>query len=370
MNSIPLCRAVIEDEEFKAVEEVLKSGWLTHGPKTTEFENLFAEYLGVKHAVAMNSCTSALFLALVANNVTGEVLVPSFTFVASANAIVTAGATPVFVDINYHDCNVNPYLLETYVTPRTKALMVVHYAGQCCDMEKISRFAKKHNLILIEDSAETIGGMYKGQKSGSWGIGCFSFFPTKNITTGEGGMLTTNDGDFAGKVRALIGHGIDKTTFQREKDNKSWHRVASLPGYNFRLSNILAAIGVEQIKKIDRLNSLRREHSAYLIEKLKDVSSFDLPLENSDCFHVYQMFAIKVKNQSRDKLVSNLKEKGIEASVHFVPPIHEHPAYLNYKDAELPITRKVSDSILSLPMFPQLTRPELDRMIETLKSWF
>ncbi|MCP4373421.1 MAG: DegT/DnrJ/EryC1/StrS aminotransferase family protein [Deltaproteobacteria bacterium] len=370
MNTIPLCRPVIEQEDLQAVEEVLKSGWLTHGPKTTEFEQMFAEYIGVKHAVAMNSCTSALFLSILANNITGDLLVPSFTFVASANAVKTAGATPVFVEINYHDCNVNPDLLEHYVTPQTQAIMVVHYAGQCCDMEKIVSFANKYNLLVIEDSAETIGGTYNGQRSGSWGIGCFSFFPTKNITTGEGGMLTTNNDTLATNVRAFIGHGIDKTTFQREKGAKPWFRAAVMAGYNFRLSNILAAIGVEQMKKIERMNQARREHSFYLLDKLKEVEEIDLPLENSHCKHVYQMFTIKLKKGNRDNMVFHLRKQGISASVHFDPPVHKHPAYAAYNTIPLPVTEKVAETIVTLPMFPQLTQYQLDTIITSVKDYF
>lgn len=370
MSRIPLCRPFIGKEEFRAVEDVLKSGWLTHGPKTTEFENMFADYLGVKNAVAMNSCTSALFLAILAHNIKGDVLVPSFTFVASANAIKTAGAKPVFVDINYHDCNVNPDLLEDYITPDTEALMVVHYAGQCCDMDKISAFVKKHNVVLIEDSAETIGGTFNARKSGSWGIGCYSFFPTKNITTGEGGMLTTNDDEVANKVRTLVNHGIDKSTYQRERDKKNWFRAATLFGFNFRLSNILAAIGVEQMKKLDEMNSLRRQHSSYLIEQLRDVEGIDLPFEKQNCKHVYQMFTIKVKKGCRDDLVLRLKKHGIEASVHFDPPVHLHPAYADYINCQLSITEKMAKTILTLPMFPGLTRSELDHIMSVIKEFY
>jgi len=368
MKTIPLCKALIESEELQAVEDVLKSGWLTHGPKTTEFETLFAESIGVKHAVAMNSCTSALFLAVLANGIDGEVLVPSFTFVASANAIITAGATPVFVDINYHDCNVDPDQLETYLTPKTKALMVVHYAGQSCDMDKIEKFTQKHGLILIEDSAETLGGKFMDKKTGSWGIGCFSFFPTKNITTGEGGMLTTNDDALAQKIRAMIGHGIDKSTLQRQNEVKGWYREAHFAGYNFRLSNILAAIGVEQMKKLDRMNEARRKLSFHLIDQLKDVEELDLPCENPNTYHVFQMFTVKINNGKRDEMVVQLKERGIEASVHFVPPVHRHIAYQDYMNITLPITDQVADRIFTLPMFPQMTLEEVNRIARTIKS--
>lgn len=370
MNNIPLCRAEIGEEEFAAVREVLESGWLTHGPKTTEFENVFADYIGVRHAIAMNSCTSALFLAVIANGIRGDVLVPSFTFIASANAIKTAGANPVFVDINYHDCNVNADLLENYLTPKTEALMVVHYAGQCCDMDKISAFAEKHGLILIEDSAETIGGAYKGKMSGSWGIGCFSFFPTKNITTGEGGMLTTNDERLANTVRTLVNHGINKSTHQRVQGAQPWFRAASLPGYNFRLSNVLAAIGVEQMKKIDRFNESRRSLSNYLIEKLRGLEEIDLPGENEGCSHVFQMFTIKIKNGERDDFVMAMKKRGIEASVHFDPPAHLHPAYAGDNHASLPVTGKISRSIATLPMFPSLKKSDLDQIAAAIHEYF
>ena len=368
MEKIPLCRAHIEKEEFEAVENVLKSGWLTHGPKTTEFENAMASFLGVKHAIAMNSCTSCLFLALVANDIKGEVLVPSFTFVASANAIVTAGAQPVFVDVNYDDCNINPDLLEDYVTPKTEAIMVVHFAGQCCEMDKIERFAQKHNLLLIEDSAETLGGTFNGKMGGAWGIGCFSFFPTKNITTGEGGILTTNSSELNSKIRALIGHGIEKSTLSRQQETHNWQRSAIYPGYNFRLSNVLATIGVEQMKKINTFNLSRQDKSKYLIQQLSDIDEIDLPYEKPNCRHVYQMFTIKVKH-NRDKLVEFLRGNGIEASVHFDPPVHLQPAYANHRNSNLPITEKLCTSILTLPMFPDIEMEDLNQITHFIKSW-
>lgn len=369
MDKIPLCRAALGDEERQAVLEVLASGWLTDGPKTRQLEQDVAAYLGVGHAVAMNSCTSALFLALKANDIRGEVLLPSFTFVASANAVATAGATPVFVDIDRRDGNLDPALLEASLSPRTEALMVVHYAGQCCRMDQVRDFVERHGLLLIEDSAETLGGTFQGRPSGSWGVGCFSFFPTKNITTGEGGMLTTNDERLARRVRTLVGHGIPKTTQERSQ-MPGWFRAAEEPGYNFRLSNLLAAIGVEQMKKLEGLNQARRDNAARLIEGLKGLEGLGLPRENPGCRHVYQMFTVTVPDSRRDQLVEHLRGQGIEASVHFDPPVHLHPAYAGQAHAPLPQTEWLSKHILTLPMYPHMGAPALERIIEAIGGFW
>lgn len=369
MAEIPLCRPSIDQKEIDAVQEAVKSGWLTHGPMTTAFEGMVADFLDVKYAIAMNSCTSALFLALIANGIQGEVLLPGFTFIASANAVKTAGAEPVFIDIQYSDCNMDPECLEEALTLRTEAVMPVHYGGQACDMDSIRAFADKHQLLLLEDSAETLGGTYKGKQCGSFGIGCFSFFPTKNITTGEGGMLTTDDTALATKIRTLINHGIDKSTLQRSNEQKNWDRRAVLPGYNFRLSNILAAIGVEQMKKIETMNRQRRELSLYLIEGLRDIEEIDLPVENEHCRHVYQMFTIKLRKGDRDDLVHYLRNNGIGASVHFDPPAHRHPAYEKSEPRRLPVTEHVAKHIVTLPMFPELQKSELQYMIQVIKQY-
>ena len=368
---IPLCIPDIGDAELAAVEEVLRSGWLAHGSKNKEFEEKFADYIGVKHAITMNSCTSALQLAIEAQGITGEVIVPSFTFVASANAIVTSGAKPVFVDIEYDTCNIDASNIEALISKDTEAIMVVHYGGQSCDMDAIMNIAEKSAIAVIEDSAETIGGEYKGKKTGSFATGCFSFFPTKNITTGEGGMLTTNDDELAEKVRALVGHGISSTTFKREKQRKPWFRAAILAGYNYRMSNVLAAIGVEQLKRVEQMNHLRREHAAYLTEKLKSISAIRVPVEREFNKHVYQMYTIKVKDRiDRDKFVIRLREEGVGASVHFDPPVHLQPRYkeLGYTNDNLPVTEEVARTIVTLPMYPQLTTEELDFIVNQVEK--
>lgn len=366
---IPLCIPSIGADEIKAVNEVLKSGWLAHGPKNEEFEEAFAKFIGIKHAISMNSCTSALYLVIKALGIKGEVIVPSFTFVASVNAVVTAGADPVFVDIDYNTCNIDPSKIENSITNRTEAIMPVHFGGQSCDMKPIMKIACKLGLAVIEDSAETIGGEYNGKKTGSFGIGCFSFYPTKNITTGEGGILTTDDDQLAEKIRAMVGHGISSTTFKREKSERPWFRSAIYPGYNFRMSNILAVIGVEQIKKLGAMNQKRVEHSRYLNNRLKSVGVVDLPVESSSCKHVYQMYTVKIKGINRDKFVHALNNEGIGASVHFDPPVHLQSYYKpRFQNLNLPVTEKVAKTIVTIPMYPQLKKAELDKIAKAVIS--
>ena len=226
-RDVPLCRPQLGPAEIKAVVQVLESGWLAHGPKNHELEKQFQALTGAPYAIAMNSCTSALQLSVEARGIRGEVILPSFTFVASANAVTTAGATPVLVDIDPATRCVDPEAIAAAVGPCTEAVMVVHYGGQMADMEPIAKTCERHGLALIEDTAETIGATYRGKPQGAYGDGCFSFFPTKNITTGEGGLLSTHDAEVHRKARALIGHGIESTTLEREKAEKPWLRAAT-----------------------------------------------------------------------------------------------------------------------------------------------
>lgn len=366
---VPLCIPDIGEEEIEAVKEVIKSGWLAHGPKTILFQEKFAEYIGTKHAVSCNSCASALQLAFMAKGIKGEVIVPSFTFPASANSIVVAGARPVFADIDYDTCNIDPKKIEEKITPNTKSIMPVHFAGQSCRMDEIMEIAEKHNLAVIEDSAECIGGTFKGKRTGTFGIGCFSFYPIKNMTTGEGGMITTDDEQVARKAATIGAHGVSTTALEREKHEKPWLRVAEVAGYNFRMSDILAAIGVVQLKKVEQMNDKRRAHAKYYSKNLQGNDTIDLPVEDADCKHVYQMYTIKVKGVDRTKFISLLKQNGVGASVHFDPPVHLHPFYKGYcKEGELPVTEKVSQTIVTLPMYPQIRKEELDHVISSIEG--
>ncbi len=351
---ILLSKPYMSEKAIKSAVSVMRSGWLAHGKKVTEFESLFAEYTGVKRAVSLNSCTSALQLVIQALGITGEVIVPSFTFVASANSIVTAGAKPVFCDIDFDTCNMSIGSLESLITKNTEAIMPVHFAGQTCKMDAIMKIAKKHGLAVIEDSAETIGGTFKGKKAGAFGIGCFSFFPTKNMTTAEGGMVTTNDTALADKISRIRAHGIKRTP-----GNPAWKREAFYAGYNYRLNNVLAALGVEHIKILDRLNDKRRALASAYNKALKNVPGLSFPKEDRGCTHVYQMYTVKLLDRAinRDSVVNALNASGIEASVHFDPPVHLQSYYRKkcYLPSPLPVTEKVSGSIITLPMHPSLS---------------
>jgi perosamine synthetase len=368
-RDVPLCRPRIGPNETKAVVEVLESGWLAHGPKNHELEEQFRALTGAPYAIAMNSCTSALQLAVEARGITGEVIVPSFTFVASANAVVTAGATPVLVDIDPVTRCADPEAIAAAVGPRTEAVMVVHYGGQMADMEPIAKTCERHGLALIEDSAETIGASYRGRPQGAFGDGCFSFFPTKNITTGEGGLLTTHDAELNRKARALMAHGIESTTLEREKAERPWLRAATYAGYNFRMSHLLATLGVEQMKRLEEFNAGRRRVAARYLEELAGTPGLELPAIADGRTHVWQMFTVLVHERSRTELLKRLRSVGVGASVHFDPPVHRQPRYRDAKvgPGGLARTDFVAERIVTLPMDPGLTDADVDHVIAALR---
>lgn len=371
MNMIHLSRPCIDYREIRSVGQVLKSGWLSSGEKVREFENKFAEFIGVKYAVSLNSCASALQLAIQVQGLKGEIILPSFTFVASANAVINAGCIPRFVDIEYGSCNMDPQKIEALIHRKTVAIMPVHYAGQSCNMDKITAIAKKHGLIVIEDSAEAIGAMFKDKKTGSFGIGCFSFFSTKNITCGEGGMLTTNNRYIKDKILAYSSHGIEKIS--SSKNNPNWFREAKYPGFNYRMANILAAVATVQLSKIETMNNQRRELAYYLNKNLNECDEINLPFEDSRCYHVYQMYTIKLRPNEkikRDPFVYYLRKKGIEASVHFYPSLHKQRLYKRYlyPDDKLSVSERVSNSIVTLPLYPNLLKRELSYVVLKIKE--
>lgn len=371
---VRLSKVSFSKSELRLANSVLKTGWLTHGEYNKKFENLFKKYTKNKYALTLNSCTSALELAIKCQNITKEIIVPSFTWVSSANAIINSGAKPVFCDSDYKTRNVTLETIKPLINKNTQAVMVVHYGGQCCEMDKIYNFCKKRNIKIIEDSAETLGGTWKKKHPGNWGVGCFSFFPTKNITTAEGGMITCNSKKLYLKFKAMAAHGIMTQSYDREKKKTlPWYKIGILAGHNFRMSNVLAAIGFIQLKKIDKMNRNR-------IFAAKRYNSFfkknNLPVEtphvNKFAKHVYQTYAINVDPTKRNKLIIFLRKKGVEASVHFTPVLHEQKYY---KDNFPPRKKllnasRLSESLVSLPMHASITIKEIDFVCKCVQSYF
>ncbi len=368
---IYLSRPSIDFREITAVRRVLRSGWLSSGSDLKDLEQKFAAFIGVKYAVSLNSCASALQLAIQALGLKGEIILPSFTFVASANAVVNAGCIPRFVDIVPGTCNMDPSRLEGAINQKTVAVMPVHFAGQSCDMARLDVIAKKHGLAVIEDSAEAVGATFNGRKTGAFGMGCFSFFSTKNMTCGEGGMVTTDSACVRDKILAYASHGIDRSSLAKRVP--PWYREARYPGFNYRMSNVLAAVAGIQLAKVEAMNKVRRAHAAFFNEKLGACDELELPQVDPRCYHVYQMYTVKIKagkGLDRDTVVNLIRSKGVEASVHFFPPVHRQALYKKYVRSQdrLDVTDDVSRNIVSLPLYPSLTSRELNKVVWAVKK--
>ncbi len=361
MKPIPLFRPSLGAAEVNAVRDVLRSGWVVYGPKNEELEQAISRMLGVRHCITVNSGASALYLALKALGVTGEVIIPSFTMSATAHAVVTAGARPVFAEVDLRTGNLDPRRIVERITRRTEAIMPVHFAGQPCDMGAIMRIARKRGLTVIEDSAECLGGKWQGRLAGTFGdAGCFSFWASKNITTGEGGAVVTNDSKLAQIVRSLASHGIMTSTRERERFTRPWQRDAIAAGHNLRMSNIAAAIGVEQTKKLVSFNRLRRARAAELRRLITGVANIE-PLHTlPKAYHVYQMFVVRVPAKIRDAFVLRLRERGVLASVHFDPPVHRQTFYRKqHGRISLPATDALAGEVITLPLFPAMSRQDV-----------
>ena len=366
--AIPLALPSITDAEIDLVTSVLRSGWLAHGEYNDRFERAFAELVGAAHAVSINSCTSALEVALNASDIRGEVVLPSFTWVATANAVAVSGAVPVFCEVDPATRNVTAAHIASRLTSATEAVIVVHYGGQPCPMEEIRRLCDARSLLLIEDSAQTLGATYNGRQAGSFGLGCFSFFPTKNITSCEGGMLTTNDDEIARRVRALISHGVRRSTFSRESADQPWVRAAEMPGHNFRMPNPLAAMGWVQLSRLAEMNNRRTRLANQYRSALKNLP-LRLPGLVDRATHVYQMFTIEVDAERRDHVLHCLRRERIGASVHFDPPVHLQPAYtaLGWRQGDLPATESLSKRLITLPIYPDMPSAYVDRVAVVLE---
>lgn len=347
---------------------MLQSGWLTHGEYNTKFEQALARRVQAADAVSLNSCTSALELALAVAGIQGEVVVPAFTFVATANAAVTHGARPVFCDVDPESRNMTAVTVERALTARTQAVIVVHFAGLACAMDEIVALCARRNLVLIEDCAEALGAAWRGRPVGSFGFGCFSFFPTKNITTGEGGMLACRAAEEARRARTLAAHGMASSTWDRSRADRPWYRAAEVAGHNYRLAQPLAALGYHQLLRLEELNA-KRQHLAERYDSLLAplAPSIRTPRVSEGATHVYQMYQIRVDAAVRNRIVAQLRGHDIEASVHFDPPVHLHPCY-GGRAGDHPVAERLAQELITLPMFPDLAEQDQDWVVEMLTA--
>jgi len=355
-----------------AVQEVIKSRWLTMGKVTQEFESSFAEYTQTKHAIAVTNATAALHLACLALGIGpgDEVIVPSLTFVATANAVRYVGATPIFADIISPDnLNISPAAINLLITPRTRAIIVMHYAGYPCDMPAILSLAKQHGLFVIEDAAHAVGSDLDNQKLGTWSdIGCFSFFSNKNMTTGEGGMLTTAKDDLAQKLSRLRSHGMTSLTWDRHKGHAWSYDVIDL-GYNYRIDEIRAALGLAQLAKVEKNNECRRHLTQLYRSQFQELASHvSIPFQNHEGKTSAHIMPILLpKGTDREQFMGSMKKQGIQTSFHY-PPVHTFTAYHSDSNWNLPITEEVASREVTLPLFPTMTAKDVDTVISAVCS--
>lgn len=354
---IPIARPYIGDDEKNAVMEVMTSGHVAQGPKVKEFEAKFAELSGAEYGIATTSGTSALHVALLANDIGpgDEVITSPFSFIASANCALFVGAKPVFVDIEPDFFTIDPKKIREKITPRTRAIEPVHLYGQACDMDAIIEIAEEYNLVIIEDACQAHGAKFNGKPVGSFGTACFSFYPTKNITTGEGGMITTNDADVAEKARLLRDHG-SPVRYQHET-----------LGYNLRMNDMQAAIGLTQLPKLAEWNKKRQDNAAFLTGGLSKLDGVVTPAVRENAEHVFHQYTIRIQN--RDDATEKLREQGVGFGIHYPQPIHKQPYYqkLGYQDV-LPESETASREVLSLPVHPSLSQSDLEKIVEVVSS--
>jgi len=357
---IPIAKPFIGDEEIKEVETVLKSGFIAQGPKVAEFEGKFADYIGTRHAIATSSGTTALHVALLCAGIGkgDEVVTTPFSFAATANSVLYVDAKPVFVDIDPKTYNINPEKIEEVITDKTKAIMPVHLYGQPADMDPICKIAEDHDLKVIEDAAQAHGAVYHGKKVGLIGdMGCFSFYPTKNITTSEGGIITTDNDSFDKDARALRAHG----------ESERYEHI--ILGYNFRMTDIAAAIGVVQLKRLDEFNEKRIENAEYLTEHINTIEGIEPPCVAENVKHVFHQYTIRVKSGKRDELKEFLNNEGIGTGVHYPKPIYKQKLYENLGyTAECPEAEKSAAEVLSIPVNPTLSAEDLGKIVSVLED--
>ena len=369
---IPFSRPWIDDTEIKAVSQVLASKWISTGNRVREFERAFAEYLGVKHAIAVSSCTAALHLSLVVAGIGNgdEVITTPYTFTATAEAIRYVGAKPVFVDIHPDTLNIDTSKVEQAITARTKAILPVHIAGIPCDMDALQDISQRHNFKLIDDAAHAIPAEYRGQHIGSIGdLSAFSFYANKNLTTGEGGMITTNSAAFAEPLRTMRLHGIDKDAWARQSQRNIWHYDITTEGYKYNMTDIQAAMGLCQLMKLNKQHERRRNFAQIYQTELAKFPQISTPIAPDNAReHAWHLYIIQLHTGNRDEFLEALSEANIECSVHYIP-LHLFEFYqerYGYRVGDFPCAEAAFERVVSLPLHPGLTEEEIHIVIDAI----
>jgi perosamine synthetase len=373
--NVPVARPFIGAEEEQAVLDALRSGWVSQGPRVAEFEQKFAKYVGAEHAVAVSSCTTALHLALIAAGVKAgdEVLCPSLSFIATANCIVYAGATPVFVDIDPFTYNIDPASMERAITPRTKAVLVVHQVGLPAALDEINAIAKARGIAVVEDAACAIGSEYNGHLIGSPDsiAACFSFHPRKILTTGEGGMITTGDAELAARMRRLRQHAMSVSDLARHSANQVVTEKFDEVGYNYRMTDLQAAVGLVQLQRLDGMLARRRELAENYTRRLSKFDWAITPTQPAGTRHNYQSYTVRLKSNApmnRDRMMQHLLDLGIATRRGVMPTHREKPYYRPELDKLLPQTNMVADTTIILPLFHLMTLEEQEYVITNIEQ--
>jgi len=373
---LPYCLPLIGEDEIAEVVDSLRSGWVTTGPKVKRFEEDFARYTGAKHAIAVSSCTAALHASLAALDIGpgDEVIVPTLTFCATSNVVVHLGATPVIVDVD-RDCHISVDAVSHAITPRTRAIVPVHYGGQSCSLRDLQFVANRHGIPLVEDAAHAAGAEYEGGRIGSHGRAvCFSFYAIKNMTTGEGGMITTSDDALARRLRLLSLHGMSRDAWKRYTETGSWYYEVLEPGYKYNMTDVQAALGIHQLRRLDGFIQRRQEIAAMYDEAFSDLPEVLLPPRLPGRNHTFHLYPIRLHaglfQLNRSEFIEQLRVRNIGASVHFIP-LHRHPFYrerYGYRPEQFPVAEEIYQGLLSLPLYPKMTDQDADDVVAAVRE--
>jgi dTDP-4-amino-4,6-dideoxygalactose transaminase len=376
VREIPFHKPYITEDEITEVLDSLRSGWLTMGPKTVRFEEEFRDYIGAQDAVSMNSCTAGLHLALMAAGITegDEVILPAMTFTATAEVVTYLRATPVLVDVDGETLNIDVAAAEEKITRKTKAVIPVHFAGQPCDMDEICDLAARRKLTVIEDAAHAIPALYRGKKIGTIGdLTCFSFYATKALTTGEGGMVTTAHDAWAERMRILRLHGISKDAWKRYTGEGSWYYEVLEAGYKYNMTDIQASLGIAQLRKLDWMRERRKQIADLYTGSFRSLDAVETPVVKADRESAWHLYVVKLAGDAltidRNRFIEELRDMGTMASVHFIP-LYRHPYYqraFQYSAGGFAVCERVYDQIISLPIYPGMTDEDVGYVAESVE---